>query len=647
MSVRLEGSRVRRVAVVGGGVAGLMATLELAQLGVPVDVFSVVPVRRSHSVVAQGGVSGARSGASTDVEVKSLFEGTIRGGEDLAHRPHVLGMARAAAGIVDLFDRMGVPFHRTSEGHVDRRRLGGHLEPRAAFAGATTGQHLLYALDEQARRFEVEPLRDARGPRAAGETLVRKLERWDFIALVRDDAGVCVGLIAQDLVSMAVRAFPYDAVILATGGPGGLCGKSAYSTTSSGAAAAAVVRQGAVYANGEFIQSHPTALRAPDKWRVVSDALRGEGARLWVPTAKADARAPHEIPEKERDYFFERASAAYGNLPPADAAARAIFRLCVHEGRGVFDATTQENEHAVYLDLTNLSERHVRTRLGGVEGLEKVAGFDPFASPLKVFPAVSYSMGGLWVDYESDASGGVAETSPRNQATNIPGLYAAGEVEYQFHGASRLGGNALLACAYAGQLAARAVGAYRDAMERSALDLPKSIFDKAQKSGEDAYRELVDRKAEGGENPYVLHDELAEVMQRDCTIERDDAKLDALLGTLAEIGERAQKASSPDSATRLNAGGPLLRRLADMVVLARVITKSARQRAESRGAHFKPASPRRDDAAWLKSTLARWKDGEPEIVSGFEYACAGKTVKATSAVDTGSLAPRATGESDG
>jgi succinate dehydrogenase / fumarate reductase flavoprotein subunit len=236
-----------RVAVVGGGLAGLMTTLKLAEAGVPVDLFSIVPVKRSHSVCAQGGINGAVNVKGEDDSPEIHFFDTCRGGDFLAHQPPVKGMCYAAPGIIYLFDRMGVTFNRTPEGLLEFRRFGGTLHHRTAFAGATTGQQLLYALDEQVRRHE-----------AAG--VVKKYEGWEFVGLARDDHGRCVGLVALDLRSMKPQAFAAGAVVMATGGPGLMFGRSTNSIINSGSAAAAAYMEGADYANGEFIQVHPTAI---------------------------------------------------------------------------------------------------------------------------------------------------------------------------------------------------------------------------------------------------------------------------------------------------------------------------------------------------------------------------------------------------
>lgn len=643
-SIRSESGKLRRVAVVGGGLAGLMTTLKLAEVNVPVDLFSLVPVKRSHSVCAQGGINASVNTKGEGDSPAIHFSETVYGGDFLANQPLVRGMAEAAPNIVYLLDRMGVPFNRTPEGLIDFRRFGGTLFHRTAYAGATTGQQLLYALDEQVRRFELAMAQDERGLTIPGEPLVRKFEYWDFIEAVRDDTGICVGLVAQDLKSMAVKAFPYDAVVLATGGCGIVFGKSTLSVICNGTAAASVYGQGAVYANGEFIQVHPTAIPGADKLRLISESARGEGGRVWVPKDAEDARAPKEIPEKERDYFLERMYPGYGNLVPRDIASRAIFKTCFHEKRGIKNATSGKNEHEVYLDLTHKDEHFLRSKLAGIlEIYEKFVGVNPYKNPMKVFPAVHYSMGGLWVDYESDAAGLPKVGSPRNHATSIPGLYAVGEVDYQYHGANRLGANSLLSCLYGGTLAGPAVASYRGAMARSAFDLPKSVYDKAEKRAQGAYDQIVKQNDDvaGAENPYLLHQELGELMLRDCTIERDNKTLDGVIQELGTFRERYAKVRCPDQSTRVNQGAPFVRHLGNMLKLAQVIAEGARNRDESRGAHFKPAFDKRDDEKWLRSTLAKAKeDGTPSFVRGFDYECAGKSVSVTDAVDTTLETPR-------
>jgi succinate dehydrogenase / fumarate reductase, flavoprotein subunit len=643
-TIRSEGGKVRRVTVVGGGLAGLMTVIKLCEARVPVDLISLVPVKRSHSVCAQGGINASVNTKGEGDSPKVHLEETAYGGDFLGNQPPIKGMADAAPGIVNMLDRMGVPFNRTPEGLLDFRRFGGTLFHRTAFAGATTGQQLLYALDEQVRRWETTDVTDEHGVSLPGEKMVRKFEFWDFLRAVLDDNGACVGCVAQDLKSMEIRYFPGDAVVLATGGCGIIFGRSTLSVICTGTAASAVYQQGAVYANGEFIQVHPTAIPGADKLRLISESARGEGGRIWVPKDKSDKRGPRDIPERDRDYFLERMYPGYGNLVPRDIASRALFKTCFHEGRGIFSAETGKNENEVYLDLTHKDEKFLRQKLAGIlEIYEKFAGVDPYHNPMKVFPAVHYSMGGLWVDYERDERGSLKTGSPRNHSTNIPGLYAVGEVDYQYHGANRLGANSLLSCIWGGMACGPAVATYQKGLGRSAFDLPKSIFEKAEKKAQEDYERILkqnqDRKS--AENPYRLHEELGELMLRDCTIERDNEKLAGVLEKLGELDDRVKKVKSPDISPRVNQGAQFVRHLQNMLVLARVIAEGAKNRDESRGAHYKPAFPKRDDDAWLRTTLAVHENvGEVKFVRAFDYELGGKAVHITDAVDTSLVEPR-------
>ncbi len=389
--VRTSSGAVRRVIVVGGGLAGLMTVIRLCEANVPVLLFSLVPVKRSHSVCAQGGINASVNTKGEGDSPQVHLEETAYGGDFLANQPPIKGMCDAAPGIVFMLDRMGVPFNRTPEGLLDFRRFGGSLYHRTAFAGATTGQQLLYALDEQVRRYETIDVEDEHGVSIPGEKMVQKFESWDFLSAVQGDDGTCVGIVAQDLKSMAIRAFRADAVCLATGGPGIIFGRSTNSVICTGTAAGAVYRQGAVYGNGEFIQVHPTAIPGADKLRLISESARGEGGRVWVPKDAKDKRQPNEIPERDRDYILERMYPGYGNLVPRDIASRAIFKTCYHEHRGIYNDKTGKNENEVYLDLTHKDEAFLRKKLAGIlEIYEKFAGVDPYKNPMKVFPAVHY-----------------------------------------------------------------------------------------------------------------------------------------------------------------------------------------------------------------------------------------------------------------
>ncbi|ANE46145.1 succinate dehydrogenase [Paenibacillus swuensis] len=558
-----------KVIVVGGGLAGLMATIKAAEAGVHVDLFSLVPVKRSHSVCAQGGINGAVNTKGEGDSTWNHFDDTVYGGDFLANQPPVKAMCDAAPGIIHLMDRMGVMFNRTPEGLLDFRRFGGTLFHRTAFAGATTGQQLLYALDEQVRRYET-----------AG--LVNKFEGWEFLGAVLDDDGVCRGITAQDLRSMQVTSFSGDAVILATGGPGIIFGKSTNSVINTGTAAGAVYQQGVYYANGEFIQIHPTAIPGDDKLRLMSESARGEGGRIWT------------YKDGKPWYFLEEKYPAYGNLVPRDIATREIFDVCVEQKLGV------NGENMVYLDLSHKDPKELDIKLGGIiEIYEKFMGDDPRKIPMKIFPAVHYSMGGIWVDY--------------NQMTNIPGLFAAGECDYSQHGANRLGANSLVSAIFGGMVAGPKAIEYIRGLKKSAEDISSTVFEREVKKQTEKYEGLL--KMDGKENAYVLHKELGEWMTNNVTVVRYNKKLQETDNKIQELLERYKNINMTDTAKWNNQGVAFTRQLKNMMELARVMTIGALNRNESRGAHYKPDFPERDDENFLKTTKAQFTDNGPV----FEY----------------------------
>ncbi|SMF67793.1 succinate dehydrogenase subunit A [Paenibacillus barengoltzii] len=553
--------------VVGGGLAGLMATIKSAEAGVPVQLFSLVPVKRSHSVCAQGGINGAVNTKGEGDSPWEHFDDTVYGGDFLANQPPVKAMCEAAPGIIHLMDRMGVMFNRTPEGLLDFRRFGGTKHHRTAFAGATTGQQLLYALDEQVRRHE-----------AAG--LVTKYENWEFLSVVLDDEGVCRGITAQNLRSMEITTFPSDAVILATGGPGIIFGKTTNSVINTGTAASAVYQQGVTYANGEFIQIHPTAIPGDDKLRLMSESARGEGGRIWT------------YKDGKPWYFLEEKYPAYGNLVPRDIATREIFHVCVDLKLGI------NGENMVYLDLSHKDPKELDVKLGGIiEIYEKFMGDDPRKIPMKIFPAVHYSMGGMWVDY--------------NQMTNIPGLFAAGECEYQYHGANRLGANSLVSAIYGGMVAGPKAVEYLRALKKSTEDLNPSVFESYRKAQEEKYEGIL--AMDGTENAYVIHKELGEWMTANMTVVRHNDRLEATINKIKELKERYKKININDTSRWNNTGAAFTRQLWNMLELAEAMTKGALLRNESRGAHYKPEFPNRNDEEFLKTTMAKWTPDGPEI----------------------------------
>jgi succinate dehydrogenase / fumarate reductase flavoprotein subunit len=556
-----------RIIVIGGGLAGLAAVIKIAEAGGNVDLFSIVPVKRSHSVCAQGGINAAKNLKGEGDTTDKHFDDTIYGGDFLANQTPVKAMCEAAPGIIDLLDRMGVPFNRTPEGLLDFRRFGGTLYNRTAFAGATTGQQLLYALDEQVRRYE-----------STGH--VKKFEGWEFLSAVLDSKGQARGITALNLRTMELRSFPADAIILATGGIGAIFGKSTNSVVCTGSAQSAIFQQGAYYANGEFIQVHPTAIPGEDKLRLMSESARGEGGRVWVPRTVGDKRPFKQIPESDRFYFLEEWYPKYGNLVPRDIATRAIHKVVYEEHLGI------DGQPMVYLDLTHIDRETLNRKLEGIlEIYEKFVGDDPREVPMKIFPGMHYTMGGLWVDF--------------NQMTNIPGVFAAGECEYQYHGANRLGANSLVSCIFGGFRAGPIAMAYAKSLSAADSDGGHAAELKRQS---EINSKLMSN--EGTENPFKLWRELGETMTKHATVIRYNKGLEEADKKILELMDRYKKVNLSDRSQWANTSFAFTRQLNNMLELSRVVVGGAILRDESRGAHYKPDFPDRNDEKFLKTTKA-------------------------------------------
>lgn len=554
--------------VIGGGLAGLAATMKLCEDKAKVILVSYQAVKRSHSACAQGGINAAIDTKGEGDSPETHFYDTVKGGDFLAHQPLVRDMCHQAPAIIHLMDRLGVAFNRTPEGHLEFRRFGGTLYSRTAFAGATTGQQLLYALDEQVRRYEQD-----------GQ--VQKMEEHEYLSAVLDDEGICRGAVIHDMKTGDISTLKGDAVVLATGGPAQVYGKTTGSTVCNGAATTSAYLQGAKYANGEFIQVHPTAIPGQDKLRLMSESARGEGGRIWVPRQPNDDRDPKAIPEEERYYFLEENHPRYGNLVPRDVASREIHDIVYNQKLGV------NNEPMVYLDLTHQSEGFLELRLGGILDIySKFTGEDPKKVPMKIFPAVHYSMGGIWTDYQDDGNGLIDHHSPRNQMTSIQGLYAAGEADYQFHGANRLGANSLLSCIYTGLMMGPGMIQYSRNLNRHFEDVSSIVYDQARDQWRGRFESLKNKQ--GKENPYQLHQDLGAIMLANVLIVRDNDKLEQALGQISDVEDRFGDIQCPDTRHWSNPAPSMIQQLHCQIQLAKIITKGALMRNEFRGAHYKP-----------------------------------------------------------
>lgn len=596
----MAGKSQKNVIVVGGGLAGLSAAMKLAENGCKVTIVSVTKVKRSHSVCAQGGINAAiNSMGENDSPIIHAYD-TIKGGDFLANQPPIIEMCLSAPGIINMMDRFGCPFNRTPEGNLDFRRFGGTLYNRTAFCGASTGQQLLYALDEQVRRHEVHGR-------------VKKYESHEFMRLILDEQGITRGIVIMDLFNLKLEALKADAVVIATGGPGLIFKKSTNSTFCTGAANGRLYMQGMKYANGEFIQMHPTAIPGEDKLRLMSESARGEGGRIWV---YGDSSKTIETPEGktipcgktgEPWYFLEELYPSFGNLVPRDIGSREILRIC-EMGLGV------DGKMQVYLDISHLSEERKRKLESILDIYKKFTGEDPYKVPMKIFPAVHYSMGGAWVDWP--AADDPDRWTRYRQMTNLQGCFNVGESDYQYHGANRLGANSLLSCIFGGLVVGHEVPRYLENLSSSFEETPSSIFEKAVQVEEHFKHDLLNRN--GSENVHRLHDELADWMVRNVTVKRNNKDLLETLNKIKEIKERYKKISLDDKSQFANQTYTFANQFAAMLELAQVITKGALLRNEFRGAHFKPEFPYRDDEHWLKTTIAQFEPNKDEPIISYE-----------------------------
>lgn len=585
----------KEVIVVGGGLAGLACAMRLAEKGCHVKLVSLTQVKRSHSVCAQGGINAAIDIKGEEDSPLIHAYDTIKGGDFLADQPPIVEMCLCAPEIIKMLDRFGCPFNRTPEGNIDFRRFGGTLYNRTAFCGASTGQQLLYSLDEQVRRHEVKGA-------------VEKFEFYEFMRLVLDSEGRARGIVVMNLYTLKLDVMKADAVVFGVGGPGMVFKRSTNSTFCTGAANGRLYMQGMYYANGEFIQIHPTAIPADDKLRLMSESIRGEGGRIWV---YGDSSKQIETPDGKMIpcgesgkpwYFLEELYPAIGNLVPRDIGAREVLRVC-ELGLGI------EGKNQVYLDVTHLPPEKQHKLESVLEIYRKFTGEDPRTTPMRIYPAMHYSMGGGFVDWPSADDPDRMERY--RQMTNIPGCFNIGESDHQYHGANRLGANSLLSCIFSGLVAGVEVPRYIEDLEKSYTEIGEKPYGEALQIEEAFKSDLLAR--DGPENVHKLHDELADLMVGNVTVKRNNKDLALTLDKIKEIRERYQKIRLDDKGHTHNQTFIFANQFRYMLELALVMTKGALLRDEFRGAHFKPEFPERNDEEWLKTTIAEYDPSEPKI----------------------------------
>ncbi len=584
---------MRRVIVVGGGLAGLSATIGLAEQGIHVTLVTLTPAKRSHSVCAQGGINAAMNIKEQDDSPALHAYDTLRGGDFLANQTPVIEMCVAAPQLIEQMTRWGCPFHRDASGGLDARRFGGTLYHRTIFCGSSTGQQLLYTLDEQVRRQEVQGL-------------VHRKEHHEFLRLLRDEDGRSRGILLMNLFHHGLEILQGDAVVFATGGLGWLFQYSTNSSLCTGAASGRLFQEGMDYANGEFIQVHPTAMRGSDKSRLISESVRGEGGRIWV-YGNSDLRIEH--PDGSRRpcgetgkpwYFLEDLYPAYGNLAARDVTSRAILQVC-QLGLGV------DGEAQVYLDATHLSATAHQKVLSVLDLYKKFTGDDPKTIPMKIYPAVHYSMGGAWVDWPSREDPDLAHRF--RHMTNLPGCFQCGESDYEYHGANRLGANSLLSCIFSGFVVGIEVPRYLDSTTLLPFPMAKAL--EVQRTEEERIRALY--LSSHHESSPMLYEELRSLMMSHMTVMRCNTKLQETLVSLQSLKERAHYIQLNDSHSFANHALQKALQLIPMIDLAEAMTYSSLLRNECRGAHYKLDTPPRNDSDWLKTTIASYTPDGPKV----------------------------------
>ncbi len=551
--------------IVGSGLAGGSAAATLAELGYNVDCFCYQDSpRRAHSIAAQGGINAAKNYQNDGDSIFRLFYDTIKGGDFRAREANVYRLAQVSTNIIDQCVAQGVPFAREYGGTLSNRSFGGSLVSRTFYARGQTGQQLLLgayqALSRQIHAGKV--------------TMHPRTEMLDLVII----NGKARGIVVRDLVTGKISSHAADAVVLATGGYSNVFFLSTNAVGCNTTAIFRAYKKGALFANPCFTQIHPTCIPVSgdhqSKLTLMSESLRNDG-RIWVPKAKGDKRPPQQIPESDRDYVLERKYPTYGNLAPRDISSRAAKQVC-DEGRGVGPSGL-----GVYLDfsesISRLGEATVRERYGNLfQMYEKITGEDPYKTPMRIYPAVHYTMGGLWVDY--------------NLMSNIPGLHVVGEANFSDHGANRLGASALMQGLADGYFVLPyTIGHYFASSKPEKVDTSHSEFKKAEQEVRDRLQRFLSIR--GKRTPTSFHRELGTLMWNECGMSRTDASLRKALKRIPEIREEFwRNLDVLGSQEELNSTLERAGRVADFIELAELMCQDALHRTESCGGHFREES---------------------------------------------------------
>jgi len=580
------------IIVVGSGLAGASASATLAELGYNVRCFFYQDSpRRAHSIAAQGGINAAKNYQGDGDSIYRLFYDTVKGGDYRARESNVYRLAQVSNNIIDQCVAQGVPFAREYGGNLANRSFGGAQVSRTFYARGQTGQQLLLgaysALMAQVNVGKVK--------------LHRRSEMLELVV----SGGRARGIVTRDMVTGKVESHAADAVVLATGGYGNVFYLSTNAKGCNVTAAFRAYKKGAGFANPCYTQIHPTCIPVHGEYQskltLMSESLRNDG-RIWVPQKKGDTRMPVEIPVVERDYYLERRYPSFGNLVPRDVASRAAKKVC-DEGRGVGSSGL-----GVYLDfgdaVARLGEDGVRERYGNLFHMyEKITAENPYKVPMRIFPAVHYTMGGLWVDY--------------NLMTTVDGCFAIGEANFSDHGANRLGASALMQGLADGYfILPYTIGDYLARAGKNDVNTDTSPFQGAEVDASGKIQSLLN--VNGTRTPDSFHRELGKLLWDNCGMARTEASLQAALKRIPEIkNEFWQNVKIPGSGNALNQTLEMAGRVADFIEFAEILVKDALARSESCGGHFRVESQteeneaKRDDANFAHAAVWEYR-GEEE-----------------------------------
>jgi succinate dehydrogenase / fumarate reductase flavoprotein subunit len=585
------------VIVVGSGLAGASAAASLAELGYSVKCFCFQDsARRAHSIAAQGGINAAKNYPNDGDSIYRLFYDTVKGGDFRSREANVYRLAQISNNIIDQCVAQGVPFAREYGGLLDNRSFGGALVSRTFYARGQTGQQLLLgayqALSRQIGLGKVQ--------------MYPQTEMQDLVVI----DGQARGIVTRHLVSGKIESHAADAVVLATGGYGNVFYLSTNALGCNVTATFKAYKRGAFFANPCYTQIHPTCIPVTgdhqSKLTLMSESLRNDG-RVWVPMKKGDARAPADIPENDRDYFLERKYPTYGNLAPRDVSSRAAKQVC-DEGRGV-----GPGGRGVYLDfgdsIKRLGDHAIKEKYGNLFAMyQRITGDNPYKGPMRIYPAVHYTMGGLWVDY--------------NLMSNIPGLHVIGEANFSDHGANRLGASALMQGLADGYFVLPyTIGHYFASTPRQVISTDHPEFKKAEKEASDRLKKLL--SINGKRTVTSFHRELGLLIWELCGMTRSKAGLEKALAKIPQIREEFWKnVNVPGEDKDFNRSLERAGRVADFLEFGELLVQDALHRNESCGGHFREeyqteeGEAKRDDANF--SYVAAWQyagDGKPAILN--------------------------------